>query len=426
MKKSTSLITKIVAGISVVAATTYGTSAFFIFVLKDYVAPRMDSWLFTCLTFALGVFWTGFLGWITASWLVKPLNALYKAAGMAADGDLKIEVAIPKSKDELTQLATAFNQMILSLRGIVANIDAHSSATGSEVKHLQLAAEEAAMVLTEVTERVEEISANTDTQALLSRSMFVSIEEIADISAKAAACTAAAQRDGEQMTKAMVSSSEAIDSLSEAIGRLAAEGSETTVIVKKLEKHAEQIGEIIHAVEEISGQTHLLALNASIEAAHAGEHGQGFQVVAMEIRKLANHSTKEVNHIEELIQEIQSDLRVAVGRMEEQARHTFEESSKTSETVSQLRQISDSVHRTVEAINKIAELMELQTLKMNAMLNGAQQVADAAGENASKLSTISSSVQEQNAMVQEVAATSNELQNMAFALQSVIGKFQFK
>jgi len=425
MKISTSLVTKIVVGISVVAATTYGTSAFFIFVLKDYWAPDMKSWIFTSITFGLGVFWTGLLGWLTARWLVKPLNELHRAAGAAAEGDLKTVVAIPRTRDELNLLAESFNRMIVSLRGIVANIDTHSTATGSEVEQLRLAMEQAAMLLTDVSEQVEEISRNTDTQAQLSRMMHDSIEEIADLSADAAACTGDAQREAEHMTSAMDRSSDAIDSLSSAMRRLAKEGQETAGLVKKLNGHAEQIGDIIHVVEEISARTHLLALNASIEAAHAGEHGQGFQIVAVEIRRLANHTTTEVKHIGGLVDAIRTDLNVAVSRMELQARHTHEEASKTSETIDHLRQIAQSVHRTVEAINRIAELMDTQSARMNAMRADAERVAGAAGHNAESLSVISASVQEQNAMVQEAAAASNQLRTMTDALQSGIGKFRF-
>ncbi|MFF2885844.1 methyl-accepting chemotaxis protein [Paenibacillus sp. NPDC057967] len=426
MKISTSLVTKIVAGISLVATATYGTSAFFIFVLKDYLAPNMESWLFTSLTFGLGVFWTGFLGWLTARWLVKPLNDLHKAADIAAKGDLKAGVTIPKSGDELSQLATSFNQMITSLRGIIANIDTHSKATGTEVEHLRLALEQVATLLTVVTERVGEISSNTDTQAQLSDAMYASIQDIAGLSSDASACTEAAQQDAKDMSLAMISSNESVDALSSTMNRLAAEGEETSIIMTKLRERAEQIGDIIHAVEEISSRTHLLALNASIEAAHAGEHGQGFQVVAIEIRKLANHTSLEVKNIGNLIEAIHTDLSLAVSRMELQAQHTHAGASKTTETIGHLQLIAQSVDRTVTAIDRIAALMDTQSTKMNTMLVDAEQVADAAKENADKLGKISASVQEQNAMVEEVAAASNELQNMTVALQSGIEQFRYK
>ncbi|MBJ6360394.1 methyl-accepting chemotaxis protein [Paenibacillus sp. GCM10012307] len=426
MQVAFSLVKKIVIGISVVATITYGTSAFFIFVLKEYIAPGMNAWLYTLLTLAMGIFWTGFLGWFTARWLVRPLHALHHAAEVAAQGNLTAEVVIPHSRDELMQLSASFNEMLTSLRGIVRDINQHSSAADTEVGMLRTAAEQAALLLTEITERVDAISHNTDIQAALSLSMYNTIEEIAGLSADAQARTVSAQEDAGHMLEAMNRSSTAIHSLSEAMNRLTAEGLETTRIVKKLEQHADRIWQIINVVEDISARTHLLALNASIEAAHAGEHGQGFQVVAVEIRKLANHSTVEVQNIGGLIGEIQHDLAVAVSRMDLQAQTTEEEAEKTQASISQLRQISESVERTVGAVNNVAELIEQQSEKMQTILTGAGQVSNAAGDNAAKLSSIASSVQEQNAMVQEVAAASHELQNMTASLQSRIGKFRLE
>lgn len=426
MSVTFSLVKKIVAGIAIVAAITYGTSAFFIFFLKDYIAPDMNSWLFTVLTFAAGVFWTGLLGWLTARMLVKPLNALRRAAEIAAQGNLTAGVAIPQSRDELMQLSASFNEMLMSLRSIVRDINSHSSNAANEVGMLSHAAEQAASLLTEITERVDAISRNTDMQAALSLSMYRTIEEIADLSADARTRTVSAQSDAALMLESMSSSSAVIQSVSEAMNKLSEEGAETTRIVKKLEEHADKIGEIIHVVEDISARTHLLALNASIEAAHAGEHGQGFQVVAVEIRKLANHSTAEVQNIGTLVEEIQKDLSVAVTRMEQQAATTETEADKTRTGIRQLQVIADSVQRTADAVNSVAELIEQQSDKMKAILAGAGQVSDAAGDNAAKLSSIASSVQEQNGMVQEVAAASQELYSMTAALQNRIGKFRFE
>ncbi|WP_270168305.1 methyl-accepting chemotaxis protein [Paenibacillus sp. SYP-B4298] len=426
MSVTFSLVRKIVAGIALVATITYGTSAFFIYFLKDYIAPDMNSWLFTLLTFAAGVFWTGLLGWLTARMLVKPLNALRHAAEIAAQGNLTADVDIPQSRDELMQLSSSFNEMLTSLRSIVRDINSHSSHATGEVGMLSHAAEQAASLLTQITERVDAISRNTDIQAELSLSMYKTIEEIASLSAEARTRTVSAQSDASVMLESMSSSSEVIQSVSETMDRLSKEGAETTRIVKKLEEHADKIGEIIDVVEDISARTHLLALNASIEAAHAGEHGQGFQVVAIEIRKLANHSTTEVQNIGSLIDEIQKDLSVAVHRMEQQAETTELEAEKTRTGIGQLQAIADSVQRTVEAVDNVAALIEEQSDKMKAILAGAEQVSDAAGDNAAKLSSIASSVQEQNGMVQEVAAASQELHNMTAALQNRIGKFRFE
>ncbi len=172
---------------------------FFIFVLKDYIAPGMNAWLYTVLTLAMGVFWTGFLGWFTARWIVRPLNALHQAAEVAAQGNLTADVAIPHSRDELMRLSASFNEMLTSLRGIVRDINQHSSAADTEVGMLRNAAEQAANLLTEITERVDSISHNTDIQAELSLSMYKTIEEIASLSADAQTRTVSAQSDAGQM-----------------------------------------------------------------------------------------------------------------------------------------------------------------------------------------------------------------------------------
>ncbi len=424
MNVSFSLVKKIVLGISIVAVVTYGTSAFCIFVLKDLIAPDMNSLLYSIITLALGIFWTGFLGWLTARLLVKPLNALHAAAVKASKGNLSTSVDIPQSKDELMQVSTSFNEMLTSLRSIVIDIDGHSSATSKEVEQMRSAAEQAAGLLTEISERIDTISSNTDIQAKLSHGMYETIEDIARLSENAQSRTSTAKSDADSMQETMASSSQTIGSFFQAMNQFAEEGKETAVIVKKLEQHAVQIGEIINVVEDISARTHLLALNASIEAAHAGEQGRGFEVVAVEIRKLANHSSDEVKNIGGLIESIQSDLATAVRRMELQALNTQAESAKTSAAIDQLHEVSDSVERTVHAVASIAELISEQSLKMKTILSGAERVAHAARDNADTLNGIASSVQEQNAMVQEVAAASNELQSMSTAMRSRIGKFQ--
>jgi methyl-accepting chemotaxis protein len=175
MNVSFSLVKKIVLGISIVAVVTYGTSAFCIFVLKDLIAPEMNSLLYTVITLALGIFWTAFLGWLTARLLVKPLNALHVAAVKAAQGNLSTSVDIPQSRDELMQVSASFNEMLTSLRSIVVDIDGHSSATSKEVEQMRSAAEQAAGLLTEISERIDTISSNTDIQAELSHGMYETI-----------------------------------------------------------------------------------------------------------------------------------------------------------------------------------------------------------------------------------------------------------
>ncbi|MFS0725296.1 methyl-accepting chemotaxis protein [Paenibacillus sp. 1P07SE] len=420
------LVRKLVLGITLVAATTYGTSAFFIFVVKDAVAPAMPTWLFTTLTLGMGVFWTGLLGWLAARWLVKPINALQQAAGRAADGVLTETVAVPRAEDELRHLAQSFNHMISNLRGIVSDIDRHSTATGTEAGHLRGAAEQSATRLGEITTRVDAISHNTDTQANLSRTMYGTVQTMSELTAAAFKEAAAARSDVSHMQEAAASSSSAMERLAAAMQELARDGVATAHIVKRLEAHADRIDNILSVVEDISARTHLLALNASIEAAHAGSHGRGFEVVALEIRKLAQHSSQEVQHIARLVQDIHSDLALAASRMADQAQQMQTESDRTQTSRETMASIFDSVHRTAQTIEDVAGLMDAQSEKMRSVLDHARQVSDAAADNADRLGDIASAVQEQNGIVQEVAAASHELEHTAETLQERVRQFRYQ
>ena len=420
------LVRKLVLGITLVAATTYATSAFFIFVVKDMLAPDMSTWLFTIMTLGMGVFWTGLLGWLTARMLVRPINALQRAASKAADGVLTEEVTLPRGKDELYALSLAFNHMIGNLRGIVTDIDHHSTATGSEAGHLRGAAEQSAAQLGEITTRVDTMTHNTDTQAELSRSMHGTVQDMSQLTEAASKETELARADVSQMQEAAVSSSSAMERLTHAMQQLAQDGEATAAIVKRLETHAVRINDILSVVKDISGRTHLLALNASIEAAHAGSQGRGFEVVALEIRKLAQHSSEEVQHIARLVEDIHSDLAIASERMAAQANQMQTESERTQASRESMITIFGSVDRTAQTMEDVAGLMDTQSAKMRLILGHAQQVADTAEDNAARLGDIASSVQEQNAIVQEVAAASHELEHTAETLQQRVQQFQYR
>lgn len=424
MNRRWSLVRKLVLGITMVAATTYGTSAFFIFVLKDWIAPEMSTWLFTTLTLLMGVFWTGLLGWLTARALVKPINALQRAAGKAAEGVLTEGVAIPRAKDELHDLSQAFNHMIGNLRGIVTDIDTHSTTTSAEAGHLREAVEMAAIQLSEITARVDKIAHNTDTQADLSRSMHGTVQTMGQLTEAAFKETELARTDVLQMQEAAVSSSAAMERLAASMRQLAEDGQATAAIVTRLESHAGRIDDILTVVQDIASRTHLLALNASIEAAHAGSEGRGFEVVALEIRKLAQHSSEEVRHIAGLVEDIHADLGVAAERMAAQAQQMQAESLRTEDSRATMTTVFGSVERTARTIQEMAGLMDSQSAQMRTIVDHARQVADAAEDNAARLGDIASSVQEQNAIVQEVAAASHELEHTAETLQRRIQLFR--
>ena len=157
MTKRLGIVQKMVIGITGVSTITYATSALFLLVLKDK-QTFLPGGTFVALTLALGIFWTGFLGYLAARWFVKPLLALTKAAREAASGNLEVSIATTDNQDEIQALNRAFSNMIEQLRGTIAGVAEHSKSTDAIAGELQQAIDQAPSHIVSMTEEVNAIS----------------------------------------------------------------------------------------------------------------------------------------------------------------------------------------------------------------------------------------------------------------------------
>ncbi|HEY5583311.1 MAG TPA: methyl-accepting chemotaxis protein [Ruminiclostridium sp.] len=193
---------------------------------------------------------------------------------------------------------------------------------------------------------------------------------------------------------------------------------ESVKLIGELEKQSNEVGEIVQAVVRIADQTNLLALNAAIEAARAGEHGKGFAVVADEVRNLAETSEKSARDIKELVNEIQSNVKIVVVDIETSGKAANEEVEKAKQTTADLVKIDEEVILVMKGLTEVSQNAVDAKEGAVEFLGIAEQIAAAAEQQSSAAEEIEKSIQMQNRAFNELNAASGDLAQMAEDLKA--------
>jgi len=421
-----SLTKKIVYGILVLSSVTYGTTAIFIFLLQNYLSEfaGVSNNVFISVTLILGIIWSGIFGFIAARLIVKPLISLENSAKLAATGDLRNDVKISKSDDELRALGIAFNQMIMNIREIIEDINNNFEVTNSSVEELTHASQEAVKAIENISITMDEIAKGADRQAAASSNTEELVTQVNQLSDEIKNKSNLAKDHSNEMEINIKQSIQIIHQLLEGLQNIALSNKDSLEVVKRLEKKAEEIDTITKVVGDIADQTNLLALNASIEAARAGEHGAGFSVVANEVKKLSEESSVAVNNINILIEEMQQEVKKASIHINKQVEIANKESERGSNTKDSLSSLISSVEHVVKAINEINEYVSKQAKLVQGTMNEAKNVAIIAEQTVAGTQEVASAVEEQTAFLQEISSKTQYLKDVALQLNNTIAKFK--
>jgi methyl-accepting chemotaxis protein len=352
-------------------------------------------WIVAALAAALvlGLFLTVV---ITRS-ISRPVGKTVLILESLADCDLRGTLDID-TEDELGVMAAALNKTIATFRTMIATISQSAEQVAS-------ASEEISSGAGQTVESARHQADQTHQAATAMQEMTATVQQISESSQKAADTSrgaAEAARQGGQVVEATLSS----------MRNIAAATTKTAALVADLGKSSEQIGKIIAVIDDIADQTNLLALNAAIEAARAGEQGRGFAVVADEVRKLAERTTKATKEIATMIQSIQAETKHAVEAMEVGNREVQVGVEKTSNSGTALKQI---IRLSEQAGDMIAQIATAAT----------EQSATTEQINAN-VTQISSATQESSAAAEQTAKACTDLSGLAFDLQTVVSQFKLE
>ncbi|UFS70106.1 methyl-accepting chemotaxis protein [Geomonas sp. RF6] len=335
------------------------------------------------------------LGVLIANSISRPLRSVFGTLTEVAAGDLTARSSIT-TRDEMGMLAGEVNQMAQTLMGLMQRVASNSRAVASAASDLHDTSEV-------ISNGADEVACQTGTVATATEEMAATSGDIAQN------CHLAAV-EGKGATASAEAGAAVVKETVQVMSRIATRVKASAATVASLGQRSDQIGEIVGTIEDIADQTNLLALNAAIEAARAGEQGRGFAVVADEVRALAERTTKATREIGEMIRSIQAETRDAVQAMEEGVHEVGAGTVEAEKSGASLQEILEKVSGVTLQIAQIATAAEQQTATT--------------AEISSNITQITGVVQRTSSGAHHCAGAASDLATLAEDLQSLVGKFK--
>ncbi|MEX2414574.1 MAG: methyl-accepting chemotaxis protein [Paenibacillaceae bacterium] len=418
------IIGRMLIGIIIVSCITYGTSGVFIFGLKDVIAPTMPQLIYVSMILSLGVMWTAFLGWLAARWFVRPLIRLTGVMNEAAKGNLRVQVPMHHTQDEIHMLHATFGTLLDNLKQTIRDLAEHGDHTNRQVVSLNHAIQQATEQIEHISETVEHISDDSMKQDLLSQASLNFVREAVETAGVVNKHAQQAMNKSQEMEHIITTSGQQVKSLVNGLQKIEQSNRITLQSITQLKQNTDEINEISVIVGHIASQTQLLSLNASIEAARAGEFGAGFSIVAMEIRKLADHTSSASGHIHERIHQIQLQIDHIAVLMDEQAEEAIREASQGEQVNLALSSVSEAVRVTVHTMEDIARQVDFQAEQVGRTFINTESIAELSQTVSARAANTLFATQEQIAVMQEITVATEELRDKAKQMEQKIQKFE--
>ena len=355
--------------------------------------------------------------------ITNNINEVKRISALMAEGNLRQEMIV-NSRDEFGQMGQNFNSMITNLRKLLHKIISNSQQVASSSEQLTASAQQTAKATEHIAITIQGIANVMESQTAYAGQTTNSVNEIStkifNVNNDMQVVTDMTQQTSQKAVEGYKVISRAInhmDMISEKVGTASG-------VVNVLEDKSREIDEISSLITNIAGQTNLLALNAAIEAARAGEQGRGFAVVADEVRKLAEQSEIAAKQISIIISEIQQETGKAVQIMSESTNSLQNGISLFTQTKSTFEEIQKAIEMVSNRSHGVAQVIDGISLGTNQIVDSVSGIANSTTETSASIQNVAASTEEQTASMEEIQAAAAMLATLANELDEAINHFQ--
>lgn len=348
-------------------------------------------------TVSLGVLLAILMGAIIGRSINRGVASLETSAAKLAEGDLTVKVPTT-GKDELSRVGASFNQMAHHFSELIGQVNAASVLVNQHADSLSQSSSQVAQSSRQQSQRATEAAGSVEQFnnafkeiAATSENIVSAVKNARDLSKHGDTVVANVVKGIEKVAKTVNASVE---------------------VIADLGQRSNQIGQILTVIKDIADQTNLLALNAAIEAARAGEQGRGFAVVADEVRKLAERTTAATSEISSMVGVIQEDTGRAVNTMRQSSDDVQQGVSLANQAGQALQDIASSVEQVADMIGRIANATHEQSGASEALTQSVEEIAHVADEN--------------SRAIEHAATASQELVDCSQSLQQIVSRFRLQ